>query len=241
MENSTCEDTLYTQISTQCIKMENSVALNGDKTQTKCFVSRPASARETKTAKYCRIPGDGDCLFSAIAHQLYNVKLGSTDHEQKKQELRSEVVSYIKDDEHFPNFVHDLKDRIENTPQTSDSTAACKAFLEDRLSLSRCWSGMESIKAISEMQKVNIIVMNDNGSCNLPNNFNIDASKTLLLLFGSVSGKSCKSNDERTHYDSIIHISQAKITSMAKELSEAQHKHEKFLNEAKSNDVIELE
>lgn len=238
--DSTCEDTLYSQISTQCIKMENLVAHNGEKAIQKSFEHRSTSGRDKAIVKFCRIAGDGDCLFSAIAHQLYNVKIASAEHKQKTMDLRNEVVDYIKNDAHFPAFIHDLKNRI-SCDDVSDIREACKEFLDNRLSMPRCWGGMESIKAISEMQKVNIVVVNENGLCNLPSHFNINARQSLLLLFGNINGKSCKSNDERSHYESIVHFSQKFVTSIAKQLSEAEKKHEQFLKEANASQIIELE
>lgn len=137
------------------------------------------------------------------------------------------------------DFIHSLKNRIPGG-SSIDIVQSGEAFLNDQLSMPGVWGGMESIKAISRIHKVNIIVMNDCGSSNLPNYFNIDANRSIMLLFGNANGKPCKNNVERTHYDSIIHIPQEKITEMASELCNAEIKHEKFLKEAQSNEVIEL-
>lgn len=99
---------------------------------------------------------------------------------------------------------------------------------------------METIKAISDTQNVNIIVMNEKGVCNLPNHYNIEADKSLLVLFGPVNGKSCKNNEQRTHYDSIVNIPQQKIASIAKDLSEAEKKHSEFLAEVNTSNILVL-
>lgn len=227
-------DALFTQISTQCIKMENTVSRSSENTQSKRF---KITARKFATVKYCQIPADGDCLFSSVVHQLFNTSIASADHKQKTQDLRKEVVNYI--NEHLNDFIHSLKNRIPSG-SSIDILQSGKAFLNDQLSIPGFWGGMESIKAISKIHKVNIIVMNDCGSSNLPNYFNIDANRSIMLLFGNANGKPCKNNVERTHYDSIIHIPQEKITEIANELCNAELKHEKFLKEAQSSEVIEL-
>lgn len=227
-------DALFTQISTQCIKMENTVSRSNEKTQSKRF---KIAARKYATVKYCQIPADGDCLFSGVVHQLFNTSIASADHKQKTQDLRKEVVKYIK--EHLNDFIHSLKNRIPSG-SSIDIAQSGETFLNDQLSMPGFWGGMESIKAISKIHKVNIIVINDCGSSNLPNYFNIDANRSIMLLFGNANGKPCNNNVERTHYDSIIHIPQEIITEIANELCNAELKHEKFLKEAQSNEVIEL-
>lgn len=239
--NNACEDTLYTQISTQCIKMANTVAHNKDRAQQKCLNIPSVQKRDHKTVKLCRIPANGNCLFLAIAHQLYNVKVGSTDHHEKGDDLRKNVVNYILDEANFPKFLHDIKNRLQIQPIPTQITEACKDFVDGQLSVNGVWGGMETIKAISEDQNVNIIIMNENGECNLPNRYNINATKCLLLLFGQTNSKSCKSNDERSHYDSVVHIPENKIALIAQELSEAQSKYENFLEDVNSSNVIELE
>lgn len=228
-------DILFTQISAQCIKMENTVSQYSEKTQSKRI---KLATRKSVNVKYCPIPGDGNCLFSGIVHQLFNTSLVSVDHKQKTQILRKEVVSYIK--EHLDEFIYNLKNRI-SSKNATDIAQACNAFLDDQLSMPGFWGGMESIKAISEIHKVNIIVMNEIGTSNLPNYFHSGANRSIMLLFGNANGKLCKNNAERTHYDSIVHISQEKITEIANELCNAEIKHEKFLKEVQSNEVILLE
>lgn len=233
------EDTIYSQISAQCISMQNSVSFNDEKT----LALHLDTCNSKAAVKYCRIPGDGDCLFSTIAHQFYNAKIGTTEHAQKTQKLRNDVVNYIKDDANFFKFVHDLKNRVlaDNASPINDITGACKDFLNNCLALPRCFGGMESIKAISEMLKVNIVVMNESGASQLPNFLDISATRSVLLLFRKVNGKSCTSNNDRLHYDSIITIPHQRITAMAKEMADAEKRHEQFLVEANTSHVIEID
>lgn len=47
-------------------------------------------------ADYAVIAGDGHCLFATIVHQLDNVIINSSQHNDSTHELRQEVVEYLK-------------------------------------------------------------------------------------------------------------------------------------------------
>lgn len=233
-----CEDAIYTQISAQCIKMGNVVAKNKDKTQSKNFGNR----KKAQSVNICTMRPDGNCFFLAVVHQLLNIPKNSNDLEIEANKLRSETVAYIKDASKLPFFIHDLKNRIKCSKQDDDNQIinACVKFLDEKLSVPGVWGGMETLKAISELKNVNIVVINDDGMSHIPNRFNPRADKSILLLFSSKSGKSDQGNQNRTHYDSVTHISSERIAIMAKEVSEEEDRRTKFLKENTDRSVIEI-
>lgn len=233
MGSGSCEDIIYDQLLIQSTKMNKAATRNEDKVLTSNFGLRQAKAKQEKGVKFCRMNSNGDCFFLAISHQLYSMKAGTEEHIQKALLLRKNVVKYIKQDEHFSNYLHDLKGRadIDRKATENDIKDACMQFLDEQLSKTGTWAGMESIKAVCEMQNVNIVVINDDGSSYLPNHLNPKAHKSLILLFGTTNKKSAKSNAERVHYDSIVAINPVKITLMAKEIDEAEGRYAKFVAE----------
>lgn len=237
-----CEDILYSQLSTQNIKMKNCSVRNKEKVITKNLGLHLGEARKTHATKYCKIPGNGDCFFLSIAHQLHNVVIGTEEHEQKALQLRQMVVAHIKQPENFSSYLHDLKNRIQIPKKASDSeiNEACIIFLDNKLSKSGTWAGMESMRAISEIEKVNVVVLNDDGTSHLPSHFNKEANKCVMLLFGSATGKVAKTNMDRLHYDSIVGMDLSRISMMAKEITDAETKHMNFVGEASNRSLIEV-
>lgn len=235
------EDAVYKQLSAQCIKMTNIAINSREKIVSINFGLRPASSIEDRAIKYCRVSSNGDCFFLAAAHQLFGGKIGSKEHQNAALELRTQVVTYIKQESNFPRFIHVLKDRITYPPKATSEMIeiACAEFL-DELSLSGCWGGQESIKAISELENINIIVFNDDESCNLPNHYNSKSNKSILLLFSAIQGKAADRNSDRNHYDSIIGMNSVKINVIARKIGEQEDRYLKFIEEASQLGDISL-
>lgn len=84
-----------------------------------------------------------------------------------------------------------------------DSEDKCKKFL-DGLSVD-AWGGSETFKAFSEKYKVNIFVMNDDGTSNIPNRFEISHKKSLIIFYSN-----------KSHYDSVVSISEETLLKHAK-------------------------
>jgi hypothetical protein len=120
-----------------------------------------------------QMPGDGDCLFSALLHQLRGVQLEAPDHEQQVLELRREVVAYIRqqlqlDDLHrFDEWTLSIQNSIDqdmghNLPAVLDGEyhdldQRQEQFLT-QLEDGRAWGGAETLRAVAEMQGVNIVL-----------------------------------------------------------------------------------
>lgn len=239
MDIKSYEDVIFDQLSVQSTRMTKSTTRNQDKLLTNSFGVRQAKVKQEKAIKFCKMAGNGDCFFLAVSHQLYNVKAGTEEHTQIAHSLRESVVNYIKQDEQFLNFLHDLKTRVGTDHNATDIEikAECMNFL-DKLSKTGTWAGMESIRAISEMRNVNIVVMNDDGTSYLPNHFNPEANRTIMILFGTTNKKPAKTNMERDHYDSIVTVTSKKIELMSKEIDEAETRYTKFITAHPNNITI---
>lgn len=236
------EDALYGQLFSQCIRMTNCILANLDKVQIKTFGLRPASSRVERTVKYCKMRANGDCFFLSVAHQLFNMKVDSKEHEERALELRKSLVTYIKQVENFPRFLFDLKNRIKCDKKAEDSkiTEMCAEFM-DELLMPGTWAGMESFNAICEMENANIVVINDDGMGYSPGYLNRKANKSLLLLFSSSNSKLCKNNLGRSHYDSVTAIHKKKISQIARQISEKENHHDEFVKEAPNRSIISLD
>lgn len=60
---------------------------------------------------------------------------------------------------------------------------ACHDFIDNYITEPPVWGGIEAIKALSEILNVNIISINDDGSCNIPNHFDTGNERSLSLFF----------------------------------------------------------
>lgn len=234
------EDELYSQLFTQSIKMTNCTVAHKDKISTRNFGLGTGSSKAKQSVTYSRMNANGDCFFLSVAHQLFNVKAGSKEHEDQALNLRKSVVSYIKDADNLPNFLHDLKNRVKYDKESdvSEIMKTCSDFLDVHLSKTGFWAGMESFKAICEMEHVNLVVINEDGTGYLPCHFNPQAKKSILLLFGPQNGKSCKNNSDRSHYDSVVSMHKKKISAIVQQIIEAENHHNVFIKEAADRSAI---
>lgn len=93
---------------------------------------------------------------------------------------------------------------------------ASKNFLQNELPNESTWGGGESIKAVHEMNGVNILTINENGSCIFsPNGFDKQLTQTVVLAYRIDERSPNKCN----HYDSVVRMEQSDIFDMAKMLA----------------------
>lgn len=157
----------------------------------------------------CQICRDGNCLFGAIVHQRYKLKIDSDKYKNSVAELRTKVVAHIKKNlERYQRTIlgriyshrdNNEKTNIQNV--TEDSTK----FLDDYLSKDKSWGGLESIQAISEIFKANVFIFNELGVVNCGNSFD-SSHKDIITIAFRVSEKENVPNTQRDHYDSVIKI-----------------------------------
>lgn len=227
------EDTVYLQCSTQIIKMKNACISNNEKDVN--FLSRinfaeQSSMKEVQSLQFCQVKGDGNCLYASIAHQLFQMKINSIQHSEFTQKLRMEVVRYIS--VNLPNFIHYLKGRVyemndhcaesknsgklrshnEREIHKEEIALRCKSFV-GKLLAGGTWGGTESIKAISEIYEVNILIINEDGSCNMVGSFKVEFNRTIMITYRSGN-----------HYDSVSVMDDKTILHFARSLVAEQRK-----------------
>lgn len=88
------------------------------------------------------------------------------------------------------------------------------------------------MKAISRMNRVNILVFNENGDMYAAPRLNMDYVRCIFVAFSGCSDAS-NSNMGRNHYDSICQIKQDDIFSCVKDLLQM-HQKQQSQNERKS-------
>lgn len=222
------ENALYTQMTIQDLKMRNTAEKYKENTR-KCSVK----LNETKAMKIdiCEIPGDGDCMFGVIVHQLNHVKIGSNDHKDLTKLLRKDVVKFIEMNSSY--FSHQIKNRIhEHNINASDIKEAAKVFL-GKLSQPGFFGGDESLKAISLKRRVNIIIMNENGPYYFAHKFNTSYERTIMMAF---RGKG--PNTKRNHYDSVVGITKISVPFMVGHLIDNEIK---CIQNMRKNEIIDVD
>lgn len=213
------ERQLYTQISQQIREMVAAALINSEKQHEMEFklINQPS-----KYVSLVKTSGDGNCLFSALAHQLWRKKINrakqsQSEHEKLTKKLRSSVVEHILKTENYPMYAVALQDRVSELKDLADVTdlnAECKIFVRHVLSREGKWGGLESIKAISFMHRVNVLVINE---CGIP--YLIKGSKeaydrTLLIAY-RLNRDAVAAAHNYNHYDSIIDMRSDDIFSLA--------------------------
>lgn len=211
------EGKIYGLISKQMIKMWNIATLNGETFEygVQCNDLGDEHLLDI-SVDVVNILGNGDCLLSTAVHQKYGKDLSSNEHKTLTENLRADVVKYIK--EHYDDFsfdirghVHELKDIAANNPDCDlygfgameDIDDACKFFLDECLTRPGFWAGAETLKAIHFLLKVDIIVFCENGPITFYNAKNDDVQNDLMVMAYRVSANQTTYN----HYDSVCSMS----------------------------------
>lgn len=127
------------------------------------------------SVKVVSSPPDGNCMLSSMAHQLFGYNMLSKRLKTEQKQMRAEVVQYIR--ENYDSFQHEIKghvyDRRDEIIQRGEMTgkekcdidAECLLFLNHILPKNRVWCGSETLKAVSIVHNVNILVLNEEGPC----------------------------------------------------------------------------
>lgn len=73
--------------------MRNTAAKNNEKKR-KCSVN--VSEIQSEKIEICEVKGDGNCLFSVAAHQMYHTRINSTQHYNYTDDLRKKRLNTSK-------------------------------------------------------------------------------------------------------------------------------------------------
>lgn len=209
------EDNIYQQISEQNLHLLQSSITHKIRKYKMNFKLR----NEMLVLKVLKIDRYGDCLFSSVWQQISGCKPNTDDHQDETNELRSQTITYLKDNIEKVKFM--IKGRIlENREANSDKSAIvteadCLHFVTNQLSKSGFWGGIESMFAISKLHKINILVFSESNSFYFPIGFNSEFQKTKMIAFRLAKN----SKNERNHYDGVADIDQADLFDCAKYLA----------------------
>lgn len=194
------EDWLYTQLSHQITGMIEAVLSNGD-------MEERVSIQITENTIYltvARIPGNGNCLFGAVAHQLYRHSIHSEEHKTATNAIRAEVVEHILKPENFSSYEFALQDRVYDMKKPNEiqnMTSECELYVRNVLSRDGSWGGHESIQAISDMYRINIVIFNEADSCVLQTNNQDTFERTIAIAYRLAYN--AQGEIQRNHYDSV--------------------------------------
>lgn len=198
LTNDDNENWLFDQFSSQIVQMAEATLANSDAQETMMITLENKSFYLTVAT----IPGDGFCLFGALAHQLFRNPINSPQHKKATKKLKSEVVKYILAPENFPNFEFILKNRVydmKKSNEITDMSMECKLFV--RYSLDKTgWGGAETLQAISEIYKSNILIFNEDETCYIYKN-NHKYEQTVAIAYRLNFDED--GNVRRNHYDSV--------------------------------------
>lgn len=160
--------------------------------------------------KVLPIAGDGNCMFGAIAHQLSATDSQNNEHSFGADEMRKKVVSHI--ESNFETFEIVLRGRVydEFGSKPVANMESEKRKILERLSQNGYWGGSETIKAVAEIFKCNILIICEDGDPFFPIAFDHLKPQAIILAYRTVGG--CKHN----YYDSVIEIHQSIIFELSR-------------------------
>lgn len=158
------------------------------------------------------VKSDGNCMFRAIVHQLLFVKCNTTQHDSLTVELRRKVVRHI--EANLEDFKRVIQLRIGCGKDAIDDQLV--KFLND-LRQNGNWGGMETLYAVKDIYRVNIVVFNEQGPFYYIYGFKNEFKRTIFLAYKIGSVK----NGEKiyNHYDSIHSIDEDLLYKCANDLS----------------------
>lgn len=145
------------------------------------------------------IKPDGNCLFSATAHQLYGHDINSLARISAASSIRRDVVLYLRSHRFFHRIRSALEERV--LSEFPEKPCPCSDDQFDRLlqhlSCEGVWGGTESLIAISEIYKRDIRTIWEHGPTSVISPTSVAINAPLTLVYR-------KHGDRWIHYDSFL-------------------------------------
>lgn len=167
------------------------------------------------------MPKDGSCLFHSIAHQLFTHNASNAEHKRAAKKLRTDVVKHIKTN--YSSFKQELQGRVYETvneDQIENMNEECLFILNECLPNSDFYGGAETVKAVRELYRVNILIFVEEGTCYFSNGFNATFERTLVLAFRLNPNRTEEHEEFHNHYDSVCDISSEELLNSFNFLSQ---------------------
>lgn len=209
---------MFTQLSDQINIMMQATLENSESREDMGFMVN----KTMQTIDVAKTYRDGNCLFSSLAHQLFHEKISSKSHRNKTRLLRNAVVNHILEPKNFPKFMHDIKDRVYDIKKKDEITnmeAECKLWVRYCLGKDRTWGGTETIYAIAELEKVNIIIFNEHGEPYILRNMTL-YDRTICIAYRLPRDENGKiiPGASHFHYDSMCDLKSTTLSDVAKHI-----------------------
>lgn len=207
---------LYAQISEQIQQMIAATMTNGEQQQN-IEVSFNGHSSDLSVVE---TEGDGNCLYSALAHQLWRNVITSKQHEKLRKQLRSTVVEHILNPDNFSRYAFALEERLsemKDIGEIDDLTAECKLYARHCLSREGQWGGLETINAVSCVYRVNVVVFDEHGKCYMIKEGNKEYKRTVVIAYRTA--KMHNGRYIRNHYDSVTEINSNSIFAASEFIS----------------------
>lgn len=217
----------FGQISAQMLKTTEAVLMNREITDQFNFLIND----QTFIVQISKIKGDGTCLFGTLAHQLHGMEIDSEEHQKSMDILRLQVIDFIRSN--LKEFEIALKGVLihsweESSPEklaqyetfsTKIWEKEINEFLSFEMPLKSYWGGAETMKAVGELYKTNIVTAIENGDFFFSIH-KMEYTRLLLLAyrrspFGTLN-----------HYDSITGMENEVMYSCAEALSKTGSDHD---------------
>lgn len=209
-------DSIFTQLSVQNLKMQNAIVLH---TEIKQNFSFNLGDNVYGVINVTDIKKDGNCMFGALAHQLFYVKLNSVEHDNATKELRMKSADHIR--ENYDLFAHNIKGRVfDRNVNVVDINKESIFFVNFCLPQPGCWGGFESLKAISYVYKINIFIFNENGDYYFANGFNPSHDRSVFIAFRNANQIKNHAAADRNHYDSVVEINSEILSECSRKSAE---------------------
>lgn len=213
-------DDLFTQMSSQVTKTHEAVLTNTEHQEKIQFRLN----KSTLQLIVARIESDGNCLFGALAHQLWLHKINSDAHIKSTEQLRADVVEHILNPVNFSRFEHSLRDRVYSIKQQTkqlkeitDISAECKIFVRHALSKKGIWGGTETLLAVSDLYSTNVIIFYEDGICNKVKQPGKMYDRSIAIAYRL--GWTGSGERVRNHYESVCDINCADIYTVSQYIS----------------------
>lgn len=210
---------MFTQLTQQINVMMSAVLRNSDSRKDMGFMI----SNSMQTLNVANIAPDGNCLFSSLVHQLFRDKIGSKLHRQKTKQLRSRVVDHILNPNNFPKYINELKNRVFENKKKNDienMETECKLWVKFCFSKAKVWGGWGTIYAVSELEKVNIIIFNEHDEFYTLRNTKQYEQSICIAYRLPRDGKGEIVLGARNHYDSVCDINSTTLYDVARIIEE---------------------
>lgn len=207
------ENWIYDQLTAQINVMTQAVLTNGEEESNMAFMISKCIYR----LSVATILGDGNCIFAAIVHQLWQYPINSAEHKEATKQLRSRVVEYIL--ANYESFEFNLKDRVfelKQANQITDMAAECKSYVRTVLSRNGAYGGFETIVAVSEMFKVDILTLVEDDVYTFYTTKKLHG-QTIALAWRK--GFDLNGKEIRNHYDSVHDVKPEHLLGIADRLN----------------------